>query len=55
MKSCISKGVNHAGINAVLSKTGVPKGSFCHYFNSKHDYGTAVIEDCVSKSATMLI
>ncbi|WP_166261210.1 TetR/AcrR family transcriptional regulator [Marinobacter salicampi] len=38
------KGFGATGINAVLTEAGVPKGSFYHYFNSKHDFGLAVIE-----------
>lgn len=30
------------GINDVLKETGVPKGSFYHYFDSKQDFGLAV-------------
>lgn len=37
-------GFRATGINAVLSATGVPKGSFYHYFKSKDDFGLAVIE-----------
>lgn len=38
------KGFGATGINAVLTAAGVPKGSFYHYFSSKHDFGLAVIE-----------
>jgi TetR/AcrR family transcriptional repressor of nem operon len=38
------KGFGATGINAVLSATKVPKGSFYHYFKSKDDFGLAVIE-----------
>jgi TetR/AcrR family transcriptional regulator, transcriptional repressor for nem operon len=41
----ISKGGFQAtGIDAVLKKAGVPKGSFYHYFPSKDDFGLAVID-----------
>ena len=37
-------GYNATGIEAVLKQTGVPKGSFYHYFGSKEEFGLAVIE-----------
>ena len=38
------KGYNHTGIQEVLSAVGVPKGSFYHYFKSKHDFGMQILE-----------
>jgi len=38
------KGFGGTGLNAVLTASGVPKGSFYHYFSSKNDFGLAVIE-----------
>lgn len=37
-------GYNATGIDAVLKKAGVPKGSFYHYFGSKEEFGLAVID-----------
>lgn len=37
-------GYNATGIDGVLRKAGVPKGSFYHYFRSKEDFGLAVID-----------
>lgn len=37
-------GFGATGINAVLAAAGVPKGSFYHYFASKHDFGLALID-----------
>ncbi len=37
-------GFASTGIDSILKKVGVPKGSFYHYFNSKEDFGKAVIE-----------
>ncbi len=34
-----------AGIDGILKKVGVPKGSFYHYFKSKEDFGQAVIDN----------
>jgi len=38
------QGFNATGINAVLGRAGVPKGSFYHYFPSKEAFGLAVID-----------
>lgn len=37
-------GYTATGINTILKHSGVPKGSFYHYFGSKEDFGLAVIE-----------
>ena len=39
----IEKGYNNTGIMEVLQSTGVPKGSFYYYFNSKEDFGMQII------------
>ena len=39
------KGFNSTGIDEVLKRVGVPKGSFYHYFASKEDFGLAVIDE----------
>ncbi|MDX2273460.1 MAG: TetR family transcriptional regulator C-terminal domain-containing protein [Cyanobacteriota bacterium] len=38
------KGFHHTGIQEILQATGVPKGSFYHYFTSKEDFGLQMIE-----------
>lgn len=38
------KGFSATGIEEILSRVGVPKGSFYHYFASKEAYGLALIE-----------
>ncbi len=38
------KGYSNTGIQEVLNKVGVPKGSFYHYFNSKEDFALKIIE-----------
>jgi TetR/AcrR family transcriptional repressor of nem operon len=40
----LDKGYNATGLNEVLLKSGVPKGSFYHYFQSKEEFGLAVID-----------
>lgn len=38
------KGFSSSGLDGILKRASVPKGSFYHYFNSKEDYGKALIE-----------
>ncbi|MCP5366244.1 MAG: TetR/AcrR family transcriptional regulator [Hyphomicrobiales bacterium] len=38
------KGFASTGIDEILRREGVPKGSFYHYFASKDDFGAAVID-----------
>jgi TetR/AcrR family transcriptional regulator, transcriptional repressor for nem operon len=43
--SIISRqGFNSTGIDAILKKANVPKGSFYHYFDSKKDFGLSVLD-----------
>ncbi len=37
------RGFQITGIEEVLQRVGVPKGSFYHFFGSKHEFGQAVI------------
>ncbi|MFD0985857.1 TetR/AcrR family transcriptional regulator [Methyloligella solikamskensis] len=39
-----AKGFSAVGLNEILAKAGVPKGSFYHYFPSKEAFGTALLE-----------
>lgn len=39
------KGFNSTGIEEILKRVNVPKGSFYHYFKNKETYGCAVIEN----------
>jgi TetR/AcrR family transcriptional repressor of nem operon len=41
------RGFQVTGIEEVLKRVGVPKGSFYHYFKSKHEFGQAVIDSYV--------
>jgi len=37
-------GFNHLGIQTLLTETGIPKGSFYHYFKSKEDFALQVVD-----------
>lgn len=39
-----SKGYSAVGLNEILTASGVPKGSFYHYFGSKDAFGEALLE-----------
>jgi len=39
-----AKSFNGCGLTEILSRAKVPKGSFYHYFDSKEDFGVALIE-----------
>ncbi|MBU6450748.1 MAG: TetR/AcrR family transcriptional regulator [Cyanobacteria bacterium REEB67] len=39
----LEKGYNNTGISEILASVGVPKGSFYHFFESKEEYGLAII------------
>jgi TetR/AcrR family transcriptional regulator, transcriptional repressor for nem operon len=41
------RGFQITGIDEVLKRVGVPKGSFYHFFKSKNDFGAAVIQNYV--------
>lgn len=41
------RGFQITGIEEILSRVGVPKGSFYHYFKSKKDFGICVIDNYV--------
>lgn len=41
----VGKGFASVGLTEILTSAGVPKGSFYHYFESKEQYGQALLED----------
>jgi len=40
----INSSFNSVGLNDILRKADIPKGSFYHYFESKEDFGLQVVE-----------
>ncbi len=50
----LEKGYNNTGIMEVLHSTGVPKGSFYYYFDSKEDFGLQIINHFDVNYRTML-
>jgi len=38
------KGYNDTGIQEIIDKAGLPKGSFYNFFKSKEDFGLLVID-----------
>lgn len=44
LEALTEKGFSATGIEEILSRVGVPKGSFYHYFDSKEAYGLDLIE-----------
>ncbi|MBU2547061.1 MAG: TetR/AcrR family transcriptional regulator [Proteobacteria bacterium] len=47
------KGFNDTGIQEILKAADVPKGSFYHYFKSKHDFGLHLIGYIAQKLKVM--
>ncbi|QHM70903.1 TetR/AcrR family transcriptional regulator [Mixta intestinalis] len=41
---CLQRGFTGMGLSELLSRAGVPKGSFYHYFRSKEAFGVAMLE-----------
>jgi len=54
MELISTQGYNATGISAVLKQAGVPKGSFYHHFESKEDFGLAIIETFTERFLTRL-
>ncbi len=50
----IGKGYNNVGLQEILKKAKVPKGSFYYYFKSKEDFGLQVIAFYSDKSLSVL-
>jgi TetR/AcrR family transcriptional repressor of nem operon len=46
-KLLLQRGFSGVGIKDILDDAGVPKGSFYYYFESKEEYGCALLQDYV--------
>lgn len=51
---CTERGFQVTGIDEVLKRVGVPKGSFYHFFSSKREFGEAVIDNYATYFARKL-
>lgn len=40
----LEKGYNHCGLDEILKRAGVRKGSFYHFFASKEEFGLQIVE-----------
>ena len=49
MRDMLLGGYDSVGIAGVLSRSGVPKVSFYHYFDSKESFGRAIVEAYAEK------
>jgi TetR/AcrR family transcriptional repressor of nem operon len=54
LEQLTESGFASSGIDQILKKVGVPKGSFYHYFASKEAFGQAVIENYANYFAKKL-
>jgi len=54
LEQLTENGFAASGIDPILKKIGVPKGSFYHYFSSKEAFGLAVIESYANYFAKKL-
>ena len=54
MELFATQGYNATGLDAILKRAGVPKGSFYHYFGSKEEFGLAVIEEFAGRFCVRL-
>jgi TetR/AcrR family transcriptional repressor of nem operon len=54
LEQLTESGFSASGIDPILKKVGIPKGSFYHYFTSKEAFGLAVIESYANYFAKKL-
>lgn len=51
----LEKGYSATGINELLAKAGVPRGSFYHYFKSKEAFGLNIVDLYADQVTQMLV
>ena len=49
----LSKGFNATGVEAILKRANVPKGSFYNFFSSKEEFGLAIIDHYVAEGSEL--
>ncbi len=49
LQMLLEQGYNSLGIQALLTATGIPKGSFYHHFEDKEDFALKVIDAYVTE------
>lgn len=49
LRMLLEQGYNNLGIQALLTATGIPKGSFYHHFRDKEDFALKVIDAYISE------
>lgn len=54
MKLIFRQGYNHTGLNEILEASGVPKGSFYYYFESKEDFGLQALDAFIQRNQKRL-
>lgn len=57
-RSFLEKGYSNSGIESILQSSGVPKGSFYYYFESKEDFGLKVLDrfaECIGARQSSLL
>lgn len=49
LRMLLEQGYNNLGIQALLTATGIPKGSFYHHFEDKEDFALKVIDAYITE------
>jgi TetR/AcrR family transcriptional repressor of nem operon len=54
MSLIFRQGYNNTGLNEILEASGVPKGSFYYYFQSKEDFGLQALDGFIQRNQKRL-